>query len=122
VATEPTRRSDVHQLDVRISVLDERVDNVVKAIELQAFEYGRRLDELNHAHSQQQSNQATYVSREVFENFVKDISTWREQTNVTLSSSDGRVAGTAASRIMIFQLITLVIGLAALVVAVFKGV
>jgi hypothetical protein len=98
------------------------MSGVTEAIKLQAFEYGRRLDELNHSHAQQQANQATYVSRELFENFVKDLSTWREQTNVTLSARDGRVAGTAASRIMIFQLITLVLGLSALVVAILKGV
>lgn len=54
-------------LDERFSNLDERFDHTNKALELQAKEYSRRLDDLNHAHAEAVRLQATFVSFDKWE-------------------------------------------------------
>ncbi len=49
-----------------------------KALSLQAGEYGRRLDDLNHAHEHAVEQQATFMPRELFEAYVKESSRARE--------------------------------------------
>ena len=48
------------------------------ALELQAREYERRLEDLNHAHTQTQSILSHTVSREMFENYVTNMAEWRD--------------------------------------------
>jgi len=52
---------------VKLAVLEERLRNMDKALEIQAKEYDRRLHELNHAHEQAVEVQHTYVTSQVHE-------------------------------------------------------
>jgi hypothetical protein len=54
------------------SLFDARVLSDRRALELQAAEYERRLDDLNHAHEQAVEAQAMTVPRELFDQFVKE--------------------------------------------------
>lgn len=47
--------------------VDEKFNAQANALQLQAVENLRRLDELNHAHSQAREIQSTYLPRETFE-------------------------------------------------------
>lgn len=68
---------DLARLDERIKSLMRDLERAERdrdrAIKLAADELSRRLDNLNHAHSQAQSVQATYLPREVFEASVKEM-------------------------------------------------
>lgn len=52
---------------VRLAVLETRLEERERALELQAAEYTRRLDDLNHAHQQREERDRDYIMREVFE-------------------------------------------------------
>lgn len=52
---------------VKIAILETRVSGLKENIDLQAKEYERRLQELNHAHQIQMDRNAQYISREAFE-------------------------------------------------------
>jgi hypothetical protein len=41
-----------------------------RAVKLQAGEYERRLDELNHAHAEAKAKEAEYVTRDKFEDYI----------------------------------------------------
>jgi hypothetical protein len=78
-----------------IAVIQTKLDNILIAIEKQAKEYERRLQELNHAHQQQMDRNATYIARETYEadgktmdakmgalsKQVNDIDTWKQTMN-----------------------------------------
>jgi len=54
----------------RIVRLEERQVADRRALKLQAAEYGRRLDDLNHAHEQAREVQNTYVTTEKYEDKI----------------------------------------------------
>lgn len=60
-------------IEITVAVLEERIRNLDKALELQAREYSRRLEELNHSHQQQVDRNAMYVSRESWELSNKEL-------------------------------------------------
>lgn len=49
-----------------------------KALSLQATEYERRLDELNHAHAEAKEKESEYVTREKYEDYVRQADIARE--------------------------------------------
>lgn len=57
----------IHDLEMKVSILQTELECSLEARTLQAAEYERRLSELNHAHQQQLDRNAEYVSRELFE-------------------------------------------------------
>lgn len=61
------------KFDALEKLLNERRLSDQKALELQAKEYDRRLSELNHASSLAHARDSTFVSRELFDNVIKDI-------------------------------------------------
>ena len=63
-----------------------------KALELQAAEYKRRLDELNHAHQQAQENWARSLPRETFASFQSEWDKWRAEVNDNISAFRGGIA------------------------------
>jgi hypothetical protein len=67
--TEPSP----HEYAVRIAVLETQLVNADKAQELQAREYERRLQDLNHAHQQAMERNATFVSRELYDSGVREV-------------------------------------------------
>lgn len=66
---------------VEIAVLKEKLAGVREAISKQALEYERRLQELNHAHQQQQDRNAQYVSREAWEARNEMMDDWRRDVD-----------------------------------------
>jgi hypothetical protein len=103
---------------VKIEVLAERVHAVAKALRLQAKEYSRRLEELNHAHDKQVQDQATYVSSERYDGTIKEWTTWRMSVERQLSELTGRERGIGMSRANLIQIILIAIGLAGIVTGV----
>lgn len=53
--------------------IDLRFEYNDDAIKLQAVEYARRLDQLNHDHQRTKETQQTYLPREIYEQSQKDI-------------------------------------------------
>ena len=83
---------------------DERFRSLRRALKLQAKEYGRRLDELNHAHEQNVRRNAEFVGIEKFEGAIRELkaqiegqkqefSTYKETTNRALVLREGRGGG-----------------------------
>jgi hypothetical protein len=62
-----------HDYAVRIAVLETLLKKADEARALQAREYERRLQDLNHAHQQAMERNATFVSRELYESGVREL-------------------------------------------------
>lgn len=60
-------------LEVKVARLEVRLEERDRAIKIAADELSRRLDNLNHAHAQALSVQATYLPREVYESSIKEM-------------------------------------------------
>ena len=84
------------ELELRLvalrELLDARESAFAKALELQAAEYARRMNELNHAHQQAQENWARSLPRETFANHLGEWDKWRTEVNNSISSFRGAVA------------------------------
>jgi len=94
---------------VRLSVLEEQVKADRRALELQAKEISRRLDELNHAHEKQVKDQQTYVSADKFDGYVANQDSWRSKVDTTLALLEGKSGGVGLARAALNQNIMLVI-------------
>jgi hypothetical protein len=80
-------------LETRINVMEERMRGETIARELQAKEYERRLDVLNHAHEKAVEDRALTVNKEVFQAYTKDEQAWRDSVERRLTLIEGRGAG-----------------------------
>lgn len=60
-----------------------------KALTLQAIEYQRRLDALNHANERAIENWNRTLPRELFDAFVREGDKWRDDVNLKLASCGG---------------------------------
>lgn len=80
----------------RLSVLEERLRGVEKAIQHQAVEYERRLTDLNHAHSRAREDLATYTPREVYDKFLQGFEEWRRSVDAVISAGRAKTALMAA--------------------------
>lgn len=78
------------QIDEKVSAERElrqtRAEALDKALELQATEYARRLQDLNHAHQIALENWARSLPRELFDQWRDEYSKWRESVNTTLTT------------------------------------
>ena len=72
-------------LCVKIVRLEERMAAIDKALVLQAAEYSRRLDGLNHAHEEARAVLNTYMTRETWDNNLKEHDLWREKVDASLA-------------------------------------
>lgn len=63
VALRDHLETQIRELDKRI---DQRLCAQAKALTLQAKEYERRLEDLNHAHAQHLADRALYLPRETY--------------------------------------------------------
>ena len=87
-----SRRELEHRLIALRELLDQREVGHSRALELQAREYMRRMDELNHAHTQAQENWARSLPRETFTNFVDQWDKWRVTVNEQINQFQGGLA------------------------------
>ena len=90
-----------------------------KATDLQALEYERRLTELNHARQHSIENQATFLRREVYDNYVTATLAWREEVREALAERRG---GILSMREIAFRVIPLLVSTGTLVFLILKGV
>jgi hypothetical protein len=104
------------ELELRLVALRELLDAkesaFAKALELQAAEYARRMNELNHAHQQAQENWARSLPRETFANFTDQWDKWRVEVNDNISSFRGglsllRFVGMAGLLALLMELLRL---------------
>ncbi len=61
------------QIASEVKWLLSRIEDERNAIRLQATEYARRLDELNHAHAQARQVQSDYVRSDLFQASLKEV-------------------------------------------------
>ncbi len=110
--------------EVRLAVLEEQIKASRIEIEKQAREYLRRLDELNHAHSQNAADKINFVSSEKFDGYVENQDAWRSKVDTALAVLEGRAGGIGLARTTAQQQITLLIlavgVMVALAVAIWK--
>lgn len=94
----------IHQLDKQIVELRTLLKAAEEAKRLQADEYERRLDILNHAHEEARSVLGTYIPREIYEKAmdamlfrIGALEQWKEHSIGNLASADyiGRAAWAA---------------------------
>ncbi len=78
--------SDLNDLRVEVARIQEHLRATDAALSLQAKEYERRLDALNHAHAEARSILTTYLPREVYEKQqeilllrVSVVENWKER-------------------------------------------
>jgi len=116
INNEPTP----HDYAVRIAVLEEKVAAQRREIAQQALEYERRLTDLNHAHEKQVRDQQTYVSDDKFLGWQGEINAWRSVVSGTLAKLQGTETGSNAVRNIVFQIIPMIIALAAVILLFFK--
>ena len=111
-------------LTTKVAVLraefDAHREYTKKALELQADEYQRRLDTLNHAHGEAMQVQGTFLPREVADKLIAplterlaNLERWRAQV-------EGRGGGTSATVVWIFAGLSAFATLVGLVVL-FRG-
>jgi GTP-dependent phosphoenolpyruvate carboxykinase len=79
--------------DVEIARLQERLAAAEKALELQAGEISRRLDELNHARAVEREKERDYVTVEKFDGFVARFEENKEVTAKALTLAEGNKQG-----------------------------
>lgn len=72
-------------LEVRLARLEERIEGMRAAVELQAAEYERRLQDLNHSHDEARKVQSVTVTRDRFDEYVK---TEAEKTAIALRQEE----------------------------------
>ena len=68
-------------------ILSTRENLVKEALHLQAAEYDRRLTELNHAHATAMENWRMSMPREMFDQWEREYSKWKEQVQLILNSA-----------------------------------
>lgn len=89
--------SEAENLKTEVAVLKEKIVCLISARDLQAAEYHRRLDELNHAHAKAEQKNADYLPRELFEQTIRELSGWRHEVDKELAETRGSKAGIAAA-------------------------
>lgn len=73
-------------LGAQRELVDTRSEALDKALDIRTAEIARRLEELNHAHRNQQENWRQSLPREVFETTISELSKWRDQVNAHTTS------------------------------------
>ena len=86
---------------------EEKFCALDRALELQAGEYSRRLEGLNHEARQLKDMQSTYVPRETYDNYVKTM----QETVRNLELSRAELSGKASQKSLNFTMIASIIGL-----------
>jgi hypothetical protein len=104
----------------RLAVLEEQVRAMRRETKLQAREYQRRLNELNHAHEKQVADQAHYVSDDRFKGWQGEINTFRNDVSTRLAVLAGRDSGSHGARDLVMWGLMFLVALGAVVAAFYK--
>lgn len=99
-------RHTIQRMDKEVAVLQARLEEKEVALSLQAKEYERRLDDLNHAHALAKDALSTYIPREVYEKFVQDMSEWQKSVDIDRSQLTTKNTAYAAITALIIALMS----------------
>jgi len=106
------------QIATSVAMFDLKLSAKETALQLQATEYERRLEVLNHAHDEAVRVQNTYVPRDLFDERLMDLSKqrdedmkWRDEVNKALASIAGRSAGYSVAVGLVLTLVMIVMRL-----------
>ena len=125
-------------IDTLKAHFDVQLIAIDKALQLQAAENKRRLDELNHEHARVAQAQQTYVSKDTWDGYVKGDLLWKtaadrsvqlalprpefqaykDTTEKALTLKAGQAQGVGLSIGVVIQIITSLAGIAAIITAV----
>lgn len=83
-------RTIIQELLVEVAVLNIKVEERDKALKVQASEYERRLDDLNHAHAEAQRVLNTYLPREIHEKSQTEFRLWQTSVDKEMDQNRGR--------------------------------
>lgn len=86
------RRDDLRTEDRRF--LEQSLLAVAKALELQAREYERRLEDLNHAHELAKETLGTYLPREMYERAHAEVVEWQRKADIAHVDIENRIKST----------------------------
>jgi len=104
-------RVEVQELTVQIAVLYARLDSAKEALSLQANEYERRLETLNHAHQEARdvlkTYGSTYLTIERHDRFYAEFIEWRRKVDEALTEIRASTLRYAAIITVIFTAVTL---------------
>lgn len=92
IAENNLRRDDLRAEDRRWVEREFRA--LEKALDLQAREYERRLELLNHAHAEAQRILATYLPRELYERAHQEVVEWQRKADVAGVELESRLKST----------------------------
>ena len=105
-------RVTVQELTVEVAVLRERLHEhkltASKALELQAKEYERRLDDLNHAHQQARETLQTYLPREIHDKEMRDLSIWQRSVDTDRASNQGRTSAVTTILAILLSVVSII--------------
>lgn len=99
------------ELKSRMMVLEEQIKGSDRALQIAYQEQQRRLDDLNHAHRDAMTKEATFLSVERFEEFLKANALWRETVTVQMAANSGRGAAYSSMLAVALALASLLLNL-----------
>jgi hypothetical protein len=102
----------------RERVLAARMDAFDRALELQAKEYARRLEELNHAHAEAREVLHTYVRQDVYETGQRELrktadelSEWKAHIAADLAGLNARLAAYLVALTIFFTVVSITLNI-----------
>jgi rubrerythrin len=106
----------------RLIRLEEKHEGSLKALALQAAEYERRLDQLNHAHAKAELDRGRFVTVELNDAYKEKVDARFDYITKQLSELHGRAEGKSSTRHLIFEIVTLLIAAVAVGISVYLSV
>ncbi len=76
-------------LEVKIAVLETRLSERQAQLDLQAREYERRLNELNHAHDMAAADKAAFLRKDTYDAKIAEFAKWQNEMDVWRSRTVG---------------------------------
>lgn len=106
----------------RLTRLEEKHAASLKALRLQAAEYERRLDDLNHAHAKAEADRGQFVTKALNDAYKEKVDARFDHINNVLSELRGATTGKSSTRHIVFETITLIIAGIAVAVSVYLSI
>ena len=82
---------------VELTKLRSEIVAMKDAIKLQAIEYERRLENLNHENARVQSAQDTFLRREVYDAKENELDKWRKEVSTALTKMESTMIADKAT-------------------------
>lgn len=112
ISDTTTMPPDLHEIATRIAVVERalelRIEALEKAIELQAAEYARRLNDLNHEAARILSAQQSSVNREVYTGEYRRID---ERVNRLEARGDRAIGRYSILAVIISAAVSVIVGI-----------